>query len=41
MPGITIVPEEGATPNEMDAHLEELRSAIVEIDTKITAASGE
>jgi hypothetical protein len=41
MPGITIVPEEGAPPIELDPQLERLRAAIVEIDTKISAALGE
>jgi hypothetical protein len=39
MPGITIVPQQGTAPNEMDQQLEQLRAAVVEIDTEIAAAA--
>ena len=38
MPGITIVPQQGTAPTEIDQQLEQLRAAIVEIDGKIAAA---
>jgi hypothetical protein len=40
-PGITVVPQQGAVSSEIDQQLEQLRAAIVEIDTKINAVSGE
>ena len=38
MPGITIVPQQGTAPTEIDQQLEQLRAAIVELDGKIAAA---
>jgi hypothetical protein len=38
MPGITLVPQQGTAPTEIDQQLEQLRAAVVEIDGKIAAA---
>ena len=38
-PGITLVPQEGPAPNEIDQQIEQLRAALVEIDTAISAAN--
>ena len=34
-PGITLVPQEGPLPNEIDQQIEQLRAALIEIDTAI------
>ena len=39
MPGITVVPQQGTAPNEIDQQLEQLRATIVEIDGKIAATA--
>ena len=38
MPGITMVPQQGTIPSEIDQQLEQLQATIVEIDGKIAAA---
>jgi len=38
MPGITMVPQRGTIPSEIDQQLEQLQATIVEIDGKIAAA---
>jgi cell division protein FtsB len=40
MPGITLVPQEGLPANDADQQLEQLRAAIVEIDTQIGTLTG-
>ena len=40
MPGITLVPQQGALPTEADEQIERLRAAIVEIDAQIATLSG-
>ena len=36
-PGITLVPQEGPLPNEIDEQIEQLRAALIEIDTAINS----
>jgi hypothetical protein len=36
-PGISLIPQEGVATNEIDQQIEQLRAAIVEIDTAINA----
>jgi hypothetical protein len=40
MPGITLVPQQGALPTGADQEIEQLRAAIVEIDAQIASLSG-
>ena len=40
-PGITLVPQEGPLPNEIDEQIEQLRNALIEIDTAINSTGNE
>ena len=40
-PGITLVPQEGPLPNEIDEQIEQLRTALIEVDTAINSTANE